>query len=85
MVKGSSRGEFPSLWFLKDLSIFDILWRKFLFHSFSGLGQGSRKGELSNVGVVFPEHSEKSCCVSLLGVNSGSEFGVVLFRGMEIS
>ena len=85
MVKGPSWGKLPSLWLVKDFGILGILWGKFLFHSFSGLGQGSRESELSNVGVIFSEHSEKSCCVSLLSIDSGSELGVVLLHGMEIS
>ena len=85
MVKGSSRGEFPSLWLVKDFGILGILWGKFLLHSFGSLGQGHRESELSDVGVVFPKHSAKSCCISLLSIDSGSELGVVLFHGMEIS
>ena len=85
MVKGSSRREFPSPWLVKDFRIFSILWGKFLFHSFGGLGQGRGESELSNVGVVFPEHSKESRCVSLLSIDSGSELGVVLLHGMEIS
>ena len=37
MVKGSSRGKFPSLWFIEDFGIFGILGREFLFYLFSGL------------------------------------------------
>ena len=85
MVKGSSRGEFPSLWFIKDFGIFGILWGEFQFYSFGSLGQGSRESELSNMGVVFPEHSEKCGSISLLGIDSGSKLGVVLLYGMEIS
>ena len=85
MIKGSSRREFPSLQFIKDFRIFGILWGKFLFHSFSGLGQGRRESELLDVGVIFPKHSAKSCGIFLLSIDSGSEFGVVLLHGMEIS
>ena len=84
MVKGSSRGEFSSFWLVKDLGILGILWGKFLFHSFGGLGQGCRESELSDVGVVLPKDSAKGCCVSLLSIDSGSKLGVVLFHGMEI-
>ena len=54
VVKGPLRGKLPSLWFIKDFGILGILWGKFLFYSFSGLGQGSRESELSNVGVILP-------------------------------
>ena len=82
MVKGPSRGKLPSLRFVKDFGVLGILWGKFLFYSFCGLGQGSRERELLNVRVILSEHSEKSSGVSLLSVNSGSEFGVVSFYGM---
>ena len=77
MVKGPSRGKFPSLWLIKDFGVFGILWGKFLFHSFGGLGQGGRESELLNMGVIFPEHSEKSCHISLLSIDSGSKLGVL--------
>ena len=85
MVKGSPRREFSSSWFVEDLGILGILWGKFWFHSFGSLGQGSRESKLLDVGVVLPEYSVESCCISLLGIDSGSEFGVVLLYGMEIS
>ena len=85
MVKGSSRREFPSSRLIKDFRIFGILWGKFLFYSFSGLGQGRRESELLDVGVVFPKHSMKSCGILLLSMDSGSELRVVLLHGMEIS
>ena len=85
MVKGSSRGKFPPLWLVKDFGILGILWGKFLFHSFGGLSQGRRESDLSDMGVTFPKHSAKSCCISLLSINSSSELRVVLFHGMEIS
>ena len=85
MVEGSSRGKFPSLWFVKDFGIFGILWGKFLFYFLGGLGQCCRESELSDVGVVFAKHSAKSCGVSLLSIDSGSELRVVLLHGMEIS
>ena len=85
MIEGSSRGKFPSPRLVKDFGIFGILWGKFQFHSFGGLGQGRRESKLSDVGVVFPQHLVKSRCISLLSIGSGSELGVVLFQGMEIS
>ena len=47
--------------------------------------QGHGESELSNVGVIFPKHSEESHCISLLSIDSGSELRVVLLHGMEIS
>ena len=85
MIKGSSRGEFPSLWFVEDFGILGILWGKFLFHSFSGLGQGCRESELSDMGVVFPKHSAKSCCIPLLSIDPGHKLRIVPFHGMEVS
>ena len=84
MVERSPGRKFPSLGLVKDLGILGILWGKFLFHFFGGLGQGRGESELSNVGVILPEHLEESRCVSLLSIDSGSEFGVVLLHGMEI-
>ena len=84
MVEGSSRREFPSFRLIKDFCILSVLWGKFLFHSFGSLGQGCGESELSNVGVIFPEHSEESRCISLLSIDSGSELGVVPLHGMEI-
>ena len=77
--------QFPSLRFVKDFHILGILWGKFLFHSFGGLGQGRRKSELSDVGVVFSKHSAKSCGILLLSIGFGGKLGVVLLHGMEIS
>ena len=37
------------------------------------------------MGVVFPKHSAKSCSIFLLSIDSGSELGVVLLHGMEVS
>ena len=85
MVKGSLRGKLSSLWLVKDFGILGILWGKFLFHSFGSLGQGRRESELLDVRMVFPKHSAKSCGISLLSIDSGSELGVVLLHGMEIS
>ena len=84
MIKGSSRGKLPSFRFIEDFGIFGILWGKFLFHSFSGLGQGRRESELSDMGVVLSKHSVEGCHISLLCIDSGSEFRVVPFHGMEI-
>ena len=84
MIEGSSRGKFPFLGFVKNLGIFGVLWGKFLFNFLGGLGQGSRESELSNVRMVPSQYSAKSSFVSLLGIYSGSEFGVVFFHGMEI-
>ena len=85
MVKGLSKREFSSFWFIKDFGIFGILWGKFLFHSFGSLGQGHRECELSDVRMVLSQHLVKSCCIPLLGIDSGSKLGVVLLHGMEIS
>ena len=84
MVERSPRRELSSVWFVEDFGIFSILWRKFLFHPFGGLGQSHRKCELSDMRIVLPKHSVKGCCVPLLGIDSGSKLGVVLFHGMEI-
>ena len=54
MVKRSLRREFPPFRFVKDFGIFGILWGKFLFHSFSSLGQCRRECEFSDVGVILP-------------------------------
>ena len=85
MVKRSPRRELPSLWFVEDFGVFSILGRKFLFHSFSSLGQSHRECELSDVRMVLPKHSAKGCCIPLLGVDSGSKLVVVFFHGMEVS
>ena len=77
MVKRSPRRELPSLWFIEDFGVFSILGRKFLFHSFSGLGQSHRESELSDVRMVLPKYSVKGCCIPLLGVDSGSKLIVV--------
>ena len=53
MVKESLRGEFPILWFLKDLDILGILWGKLLLHFLHSLGQGDGKGEFLDVGMTF--------------------------------
>ena len=85
MVERSPRGELSPPRFVKNFGIFGILWGKFLLHPFSSLGQRSRECELLDVRMVLPKHSAKGCCIPLLGVDSGSKFGVVFFHGMEVS
>ena len=85
MVKVSSRGEFPSLWLIKDFGILGILWGKFLFHSLGGLGQSCRESELSNVWMVLPQHSAESDLVPLLSIDSSGKLGIVFFHSVEIS
>ena len=53
MVKRLLRRELSVFWFVKDLGVLGVLWRKFLFHFLCSLGEGSGKSELSEVGVVF--------------------------------
>ena len=53
MVKGSSRGKLPILWFIENLGVFGVLWGKFLFHLLRCLGEGGGKGELPDMGMVF--------------------------------
>ena len=85
MIERSLRGEFPSLRLVKNLGILGILWGEFLLYFSSGLGQSSRKSELSNMRVVLPQYPTKSCFVPLLSIDSGSKLGIVFFHGMEIS
>ena len=84
MIEGSSRGKFPSLRLIENLGVLDILWGEFLLYLSGGLGQSSRKSELSNMRVVLPQYPTKSCFVPLLSIDSGGKLGVVFFHGMEI-
>ena len=54
MIEGSSRREFSFSRFVEDLGILGILQREFLLHFLSGLCQGRRESEFSDVRVVFP-------------------------------
>ena len=85
MIKGSSRGEFSSFGFVKNLGEFGILRGELLLNFLGSLGQGGRESELPNVRVVPSQHSTKSSLVPLLSIYSSGELGVVFFHGMEIS
>ena len=84
MIEGLPRREFSFPRFIEDFGILGVLWRKFLLYLLSGLCQGSRVSELSDVRVVFSLYSVKSGHVPLLSINPGSKFGVVLFYHSEI-
>ena len=84
MVKGSSRGKSSILRLVEDLGVLGVLWGKFLFHLLHGLSQCSGEGEFSNVGVVPPQYPPKCGHIPLLGIDSGSIFGLIPFYGSQI-
>ena len=85
MVKQSSRRKFSILQFIKDFSIFGVLWGEFLFHLLGCLCQGCGESEFLDMGMISSKYSSESGCISLLGIDPSGVLGLVLFYYSKIS